>query len=112
MEAEKTYYLVTFRDNEKLTKSDTLTLKVKTIHDSTLGLGFISLSNFVFEDTGPIVDPKFETLKKRFENTKSLHLSLYSIISVEEVGEDHPGLKFTKDKSNLLSFVPNPEQPN
>ena len=112
MEKEKTYYLVTFRDHEKLTKEDTLTLKVKSIGDSTLGLGFISLSDFVFEDHGPIVDPKFETLKKRFEKTKSLHLSLYSIVSVEEVGQDHPGLAFQKDKSNLLSFVPSPERPN
>ena len=40
--------------------------------------------------------------RRRFEGVKTLHLSIYHIISIEEVGLAHKGLKFKKDKSHLV----------
>lgn len=112
------YYIVTYRDPEKMIGSSlagssnnslpkNITLKVKTIKDSTLGLGFISMSDFIFDPhNSPIIDPQEEQLRKRFENTNALHLSIYHIISIEEVGLDHLGLTFTRDKGNLLFISP------
>jgi hypothetical protein len=37
---------------------------------------------------------------------KTLHLSIYSIISIQEVGMEHKGLYFKKDKSNLVVLSP------
>lgn len=108
MENEKTYFLVSFRDLENINEGKNITLKVKEIKDSSLGLGFISISGFIFERVGPIVDPTLDRLKSRYENTKGLHLSIHQILSIEEVGAEHTGLKFLNDKSNLL--VMNPDQ--
>lgn len=81
-----------------------MSLKAKTIRDSTLGLSFIAISDFVFETESMVVNPVEEQMKARFENVRSLHLSIYSIISIEEVGPDHEGLSFKKDRSNLVAF--------
>ncbi len=108
---EKTHFVVTYRNPEILSdpKADkNITLKVEEISDSTLGLGFICLRKFIFEKQGPIIDPKQDQLQQKFSKTKSLHLSIHQIVSIEEVGEDHKGLSFQKDKSNLL--ILNPEQ--
>lgn len=105
----KTYYLVTFKDLDNILEKANITLKVKKITDSELGLGFIKISDFLFENSGVIVDPNTEKLRQRFEQTKSLHLSLYHIISIEEVGDDHKGMKFVNDKNNLFPF---PTAPN
>lgn len=99
--AQAHYYVVTYRDPEKLQEGKNLSLKVRRIQDSTLGLTFIELSDFVFDEHSLLVDPAQEHLKKRFENTKSFHLSIYQVISIEEVGSEHPGLTFHKDRSNL-----------
>lgn len=96
-----TFFLVTFRDPKDGVVQE---LKVKTIQDSSLGLSFICLSDFIFHTEGTIVQPTEEQLKKRYENVKSLHLSIYTIISIEELGMDHVGLKFRQDRSNLVSF--------
>lgn len=98
---EDSHYIVTYRDPENLTEQKNITLRVKKISDSNLGLSFICLSQFIFESGPIILDPKADKLKIRFENTKSLHLSIYSIISIEEVGASHQGLNL-KDKSNLF----------
>jgi hypothetical protein len=37
---------------------------------------------------------------------KSLHICIYNIISIEEVGEQAEGLKFQNDKSKLLLLNP------
>lgn len=93
------YYLLSFRDPKE---NKPVTLKVKTIGDSNLGISFIRISDFIFDTKGTIVDPNEENLRLRYLHTKSLHISIYSIISIEEVGADHPGLRFDLDKSKLL----------
>ena len=110
---DKSYYVITFRDPEE---NKITSLKASTIRDSSLGISFISISDFTFEQSSsPVVNPTEENLRKRYENTKSLHLLVYSILSIEEVGPDHKGLKFEKDKSNLLVIAPedsvNPKGP-
>lgn len=96
-----TFYLVNYRDPQN---GDVVALKVHNIEDSSLGLGFVKLSGFIFHTGSLVVQPTEEQLKKRFENVKSLHLSIYSLISVEELGMEHKGLNFKKDRSNLISF--------
>lgn len=96
-----TFYLVHYRDPQN---GDVVALKVRHIEDSSLGLGFVRLSGFIFHTESIVVQPTEEQLKKRFENVQSLHLSIYSLISVEELGIEHKGLNFKKDRSNLLSF--------
>lgn len=106
-----TFFIITYRDPAKLADKDIVTLKVKTIGDSDLGLGFIRISDFIFDSPGTslIVDPTADQLKHRFENTKSLHISLYNILSIEEVGADHQGLKFINNKSNIY-MIPQPPE--
>ncbi len=94
-------FVVTYRDPQG---GAIITLKAKTIRDSTLGLSFVSISDFIFETEGMVVNPVEEQLRVRFENVRSLHLSIYSIISVEEVGMKHKGLSFKKNRSNLVAF--------
>lgn len=105
---EHTYYLVTYRNPEKVKELETISIKVKEIKDSTLGLGFISLSGFIFDSQSLIVSPIEDKLKAKFENTKSLHLSIHHIISIEEVGTQNKGLKFRSDKSNLYILSQDP----
>jgi len=102
----ESYYVVTYRDARD---GGFVTLKAKTVRDSTLGLGFVSISGFIFETPGTVVvNPVDEQLRARFENVKSLHLSIHSIVSVEEMGSRHRGLTLKKDRSNLLAL---PTQP-
>ena len=77
------YFVITYRDPRE---GSIVTLKARTIRDSTLGLSFISISDFIFETDGIVVNPTEEQLRVRFENVRSFHLSIYSIISIEEVG--------------------------
>ncbi|MGE0529421.1 MAG: DUF1820 family protein, partial [Bdellovibrionales bacterium] len=87
-------------------------LKAGEIEDSTLGLGFIKISDFIFDTKGVVVQPAELQLQQRFENVRGLHLSIYSIVSVEEVGTVRAGgLKFKKKKSNLISFPTDPQSP-
>ncbi len=96
---EKTYYLVHYRDPRN---GSHLSIKAKKIGDSSLGLSFVALSNFVFETSSILVNPDEEARKLEFENVKTYHLSIYSILSISEIGEHKGSLKFEKDKSNLL----------
>lgn len=105
----ETYFIVTFRDQEKSGSEKAMSVKVKTVTDSNLGLSFIRLSDFIFSGHSIVLDPTQEALKARFEKTKSLHLSLYQIISIEEVGSEHQGLTFDQDKNNLLTLPPRHE---
>lgn len=103
-----TYFVITYREPQE---GKVVTLKAKTVTDSSLGLSFIAISDFVFSTGGLVVNPAEEELKKRFENVKSLHLSIYTIISIEEVGTEHQGLSFKKDKSNLVVLSSEHHQP-
>ena len=100
----KTFFIVTYRNPEK--PSENITVRVRTIKDSSLGLAFVSLSDFIFHSRSNLLNPQDEYAKKRFQKTKSLHLSIYNILSVEEVGEENQGLGLAHDKSKLLFFKP------
>jgi hypothetical protein len=103
VQKNKNHYIINFRDpmDGKVTS-----LKARFIQDSRLGLSFISISDFLFNEASPVVNPTEEAMKKRFAETKSLHLSMYSILSIEEVGLESKGLKFKKNKSNLIVLAP------
>lgn len=102
----KNYFLIHYRDP----KDGSITaLKARRIEDSTLGLSFVKISDFFFDTSSVVVQPTEVQLAQRFEKVKSLHLSIYSIISIEEMADGnrdskHPGLKFKKTKSNLIAF--------
>ena len=97
--SEKTYYFITYREPRD---GKVITLKAEKVTDSSLGLSFVAISDFIFDTSSRVVNPAEEDQKRRFEGVKTLHLSIYSIISIEEVGTEHSGLKFNKDKSNLV----------
>jgi hypothetical protein len=67
----------------------------------------VCLSQFVFDTGSRIANPAEEQLARRFENTRRLHLNLFSIQSIAEVGVDHPGLKLEQDRPNLV-VLPSP----
>ncbi len=92
-------YIVTYRDPKE---DKVVQLKAKSIRDSSLGLGFVAISDFVFVTDTLVLNPAEEQLKSRFKDVRTLHVSIYTILSVEEVGPSHRGLKFEKDKSNLV----------
>ncbi|PIP41601.1 MAG: hypothetical protein COX19_03175 [Desulfobacterales bacterium CG23_combo_of_CG06-09_8_20_14_all_51_8] len=106
---EETMYLITYR-NAKDAK--VVTLKAKTVTDSSLGLSFVAISDFLFDTKSVVINPEEEDQKRQFEGMKTLHLSIYSIVSIEEVGEEHKGLKFKKDKSNLVVLTLEQPQPS
>ena len=105
--SDKTYYLVCFRDPKE---GEIMELKARRVEDSTLGLSFVRISDFIFETKGIVVKPSEEQLQKKLENVKSLHLNLYSIVSIEEIGQEHRGLQFKRDKSNVL-VLPSEQKP-
>ncbi len=99
--SKDTYFIITYREPKD---GQVVSLKAHNVTDSSLGLSFISISDFYFETDSLVVNPAEEDLKKRFASVKTLHLSIYTIISIEEVGKDHKGLQFEKDRSNLVVF--------
>ena len=99
MADKKTFYIINYRDPKD---NKTVELKAKKVTDSTLGLSFIAISDFIFDSSALVVNPAEEDLKRKLEHVKTLHISIYSILSIEEVGAAHRGLKFKKDKSNLI----------
>lgn len=77
-------YLVTFPD----TRSGChVTVRVREIGDSGLGVMFARLSGFVFDTHGLLVDPQQELLRQRFGDTRAFHVNRMSIISVEEISD-------------------------
>ncbi len=105
----ETYYIINFRDPKD---GKPVTLKAKNVVDSKLGLSFISISNFIFSDNLSFVNPTEENMKKTYSNVKALHISIYSIISIEEVGFDNKGLEFKNDRSNLIMLTNGHPPPN
>ena len=97
--SNQTCYRITYREPEK---GKIVSLKAKTVTDSSLGLSFISISDFIFDISPLVVNPVEEELRKRFSDVRALHLSIYTIISIEEMGTGGSSLKFEKDKSNLV----------
>lgn len=108
MTKESVCYLISYRDPKD---GSVQSLKAKSISDSTLGLSFIAISQFIFGSSSILVDPEEESLKKRFENIKTLHLSIYSILSIAEMGAETPKLAFKNDKSNLVVLPQSPPSP-
>ena len=81
-----------------------MALKARRIEDSSLGLSFVKISDFFFDTSSVVVQPTEVQLEQRFQDVQSLHLSIYSIVSIEEKGMKNSGLKFRKTKSNLIAF--------
>jgi len=101
-----THYVVTYRSAED---GAVTSLRVRRVDDSNLGPAFVCLSGFVFDTGSRIANPAEEALARRFEGTRRLHLSLFSILSIAEVGVEHPGLKLGLDRSNLV-ILPTPSK--
>jgi hypothetical protein len=100
--AETSHYLIQYRDLKDGGKI--VSLKARKIEDSNLGLSFVRISEFLFDTGSVVVQPTEVQLEQRFADVRSLHLSIYSIVSIEEVGPKHVGLKFKKSRSNLIAF--------
>jgi hypothetical protein len=98
-------FAITFRDHRT---GEAITLRAREIRDSTLGIAFVAISGFVFDRSGLIVNPADEALARRFEHTKTLHLSIHVIHAIEELGADHQGLSFDSDRSKVVLFPPAP----
>ena len=101
-------YKVSYRDPKDGKISE---LKVTKICDSSLGLGFISLSGFIFEKSSILVNPEIENQIKEFENIQTLHISVYSIVRIAELGQHLKPLSFENDKSNLVTLPTNHQDP-
>lgn len=93
------FYVIHYREPKS---NEILQLKAKSISDSSLGLSFICASDFIFDTNGLVIKPAEDQLRKRLEDVKALHLSIYSIVSIEEVGNSK--LTFKKDRSKLIAF--------
>jgi len=93
------YFVVVFRDP---VEGKNFSLRARRVDDSPLGLSFIRLSDFIFDTDSLVVTPEEEALRRRMENTACLHLSIYHVISIQEVGMRRSTLQFKKDKSNLF----------
>jgi len=105
---QETFYIISYRDP---TDNEMVRLKARSVTDSTLGLSFIAIADFIFDTNSLVVNPAEEALKKRFAAVKTLHISIYTILSIEEVGAEHSGLKFKQDKSNLIVLPTNNRSP-
>ena len=102
--SDSSIFIVTYRDPEK--PNETIEVRVRKVEDSALGPAFISLSEFVFGASTGLINPRDEYAKKRFVKTKTLHLSIYNVVTIEEVGDEHPGLKLAPKEGVVLPFKP------
>ncbi len=103
------YFSIQYRDAKE---GKIVVLKARRIEDSTLGLSFVRISDFLFDTNSVVVQPSEVQLEQHFRDVRSLHLSIYSILSVEEIGKKNSGLKFRRKKSNLLAFPSDPQPPS
>lgn len=92
-------YRVLFRDPED---GEVVALVARSVTDSALGLGFVCVSDFDFAQRGAIVDPKQERLQRRFEDVRRMHLHLYAILAIEELGDKPGELAFEHDRSKVI----------
>lgn len=100
------HFVVTFRDPVNGGDEGITTLRARKVGDSELGLAFVAISEFVFDTGKVIVDPKQDALRGRLDKVRRLHLNLYAILTIEEVGADNAGLNFENDRSNLVVLRP------
>jgi hypothetical protein len=95
------HYVITYRDP---VKDETVTLRARKVYDSPLGLSFLAIADFVFDTGTRLIDPAEEALRERLRDVRTLHLSIYRVLSILEVGVDHEGLRLGHDRSNLVVF--------
>ena len=95
------HYVITFHDPEQ---GGIVTLRAREVGDSPLGLSFLRIAGFVFDEGGPLVNPREEALRSRLQDVRSLHVSIHRVLSITEVGARHEGLSFDHDRSNLVAF--------
>ena len=103
---DEVHYAITFRAPES---GEVTVLRARTVGDSDLGPGFICLSDLVFETASRVANPVEEALQLKYADTRRLHLNVFSIQSIAEVGASHPGLTLETDRSNLVVFPQSPE---
>lgn len=96
-------FVVTFRDPAD---GGITTIRARHVADSELGLAFVAVSGFVFDTGRVIVDPKQDALRARFADVRRLHLNLYSILTIEEVGANNTGLSFEHDRGKVVVLRP------
>lgn len=96
---DKILYFVNYRDPKD---GSSKSIKARKIEDSPLGLIFIAISDFVFESNSVLINPDEEARKLEFEKIKTLHLSIYSIQSISEMGNHEKCLSFKNDRSHIL----------
>ncbi|MBA2321713.1 MAG: DUF1820 family protein [Deltaproteobacteria bacterium] len=99
--APEPLFAVSFRD---FRSGENVTVRAREVRDSTLGIAFVAISGFVFDRSGLVVNPTDEALARRFENIRTLHLSIHAILAIEELGPDHRGLTFEVDRSKVMLF--------
>lgn len=54
---EKIYYMITCRESRE---GKVKTLKARTVSDSSLGLSFVAISDFIFDTSARVVNPAEE----------------------------------------------------
>ena len=101
---DTTLYLIQYREAKN---GNYQSVKARKIQDSPLGLSFIAISDFVFDSNPLVINPNEEAKKLEFEKIKTLHLSIYSIQSISEMGDRENSLNFKNDKSQV--FILNQE---
>ena len=102
--SDSSVFIVSYRDPEK--PNEMIEVRVRNVDDSALGPAFIALSDFVFGTSTGLINPRDEYAKKRFVKTKTLHLSIYNVVTIEEVGDENPGLKLAPKEGVVLPFKP------
>ena len=83
--SEDSYYIVTYKNIDEDDGFPRVSLKVKHIENSDLGLGFIRISGFVFSKDSNIVHSQDDRVENRYGRTKSLHIAINNIVSIEEL---------------------------
>ncbi len=99
MPTKEPLYHIYYRDPKT---NETVFLRARKIEDSTLGLSFICISDFVWDTSSIVIKPAEDQLKHRLEGVQTLHISIYSVMSIEEMSQEKLNLK--NDRSNLVSF--------
>ncbi|MEQ1502957.1 MAG: DUF1820 family protein [Myxococcota bacterium] len=99
--------MITYRSPED---GSVTSLRARQVGDSDLGPAFVCVSEFVFDTGSRVANPAEEALARRFERTRRLHLSLFTIQSIAEVGTGHPGLQLDQDRSNLVILPTTPRR--
>lgn len=100
-------YRITYRD---VTEDKFVTIKARKITESSLGPTFVEVSEFFFDDGKLIVNPQEEALRDRFSKIHRLHVAIYHIATIEELGTGAARLKLPKPKggTNVVILEPTP----